>query len=332
MRSTSANQTVIFHTKNSGDGQRLTIRLTDDLEFNFIQLIAADNPAVDIGATYADGRYQIFPATPQVNDGNWHFVSIGYREEERFSFVVDNEVILDNLSTGNGLGAGAFDADSTIGFAPTETWGDTYDNYTGDIADFMLIPEMLTVTRMRELFFAGDHIARATRSLDMNTTRFASGDISNEDAVKFKNNEVSLAFEADVFDHQFTDWQLRREHEASASINIRTTSSGTAIDIANVTNANLTRLDMVLDKSENYYVRVRENAASWSDWVFMDLSGEIRSITGKHRDTTTVTETSAGATVQTSNPKWTETATSTGVQIVNNVYNQEQSRIDLNAT
>lgn len=154
MRSTNAGQTVIFHTKNVGDERRLTIRLTSGLEFNMIQLLSVDvDESTKAPDTYTDGRWQIFPATPQVNDGEWHFVSIGYVEPETFSLVVDNNVITDRLVRGNGLiDTTAFDAISKIGFSPAEVWGDAYNHYRGDIASFTLIPQFLGVDRMREIY------------------------------------------------------------------------------------------------------------------------------------------------------------------------------------
>jgi hypothetical protein len=139
----------------------------------------------------------------------------------------------------------------------------------------------------------------------------------------FKNNEVKLVSDTDYTDSMI--WQIRSEDQTS--------KEAQTISIPNVINGNLLSygtnyINLWIDRTKNYYIRTNVDNAGWSDWNYLDLTGEIRVVGGKHRDNTTVTKTSKGATVRTSNPQWTETKTSRGATIHNNTYNREQSRSD----
>lgn len=137
----------------------------------------------------------------------------------------------------------------------------------------------------------------------------------------FKNNEVKL-----VSDTAYTNsmiWQIRREDQTpkeAQTISIPNTISG------NLLSYGTNYINLWIDRTKNYYIRTNIDNAGWSDWNYLDLTGEIRVVGGKHRDNTTVTETNKGATVRTSNPRWTETKTPRGATIHNNTYSREQSR------
>lgn len=69
--------------------------------------------------------------------------------------MIDGVVIVDQ-PMGNGLlDFEPFDHPATIGFAPLETWGPSFANYSGDLASMAMLPKLLTVNEAQALWEAG---------------------------------------------------------------------------------------------------------------------------------------------------------------------------------
>jgi len=85
-----------------------------------------------------------------------------------------------------------------------------------------------------------------------------------------------------------------------------------------VTSASRTLLSLVLDRTRNRYIQIQVNEGAWSERVFIDLVP--RMVSSQHNNETSIVNSSRGARVTSSRPLWTETRTSRGVKIVNNIY------------
>lgn len=121
-------------------------------------------------------------------------------------------------------------------------------------------------------------------------------------------------------------WQIRPIYSQNVLMNFTTTNSGISPSSANINFIDRTTVAVHLDRSVNYYLRYTTDDGTMSDWVLIELSGELRLPIGRHRNNTVVSETSRGATVRTTNPKWTETKTRRGATIRNNSYFSERPR------
>lgn len=152
----------------------------------------------------------------------------------------------------------------------------------------------------------------------------AGSSTSEYERAKFKGNEVNLTINRTS--HSETIWEIRKEHESSG-FTITTNENGVSglTNVGNVIQANLSLLSITLNRTYNYYVRVNIGEG-WSDWSYIDLSGEIRTVVGKHRDNEVETKTTSGVKIITTNPKWSEAKTSRGIKITNNIYKRERSR------
>lgn len=143
----------------------------------------------------------------------------------------------------------------------------------------------------------------------------------------FKGNDVGISFSRIDSGHSYTDWEIKEEFSDKTTIFIRTGTGSKLDSVGNVSDASdKSNLFISIDRTKNYYVRVKPNTTNWSDWMYLDLSGELRLVGGKHRDNHIVVSDDKGATSVTSNPKWLEQKTSRGVKIINVNYNKEQSR------
>lgn len=149
-----------------------------------------------------------------------------------------------------------------------------------------------------------------------------SSNVPLDQRLTFKGNETLVTYESEDTDG-YTDWRFFRASDPVAAFQVRTTDSGveSTYGIGNIESATATKINVILDRSTDWYVQFRINDGPWGAKQLLDVTP--RRVTGKHRDNTTVTATSSGATVRTSNPKFTSQKTSRGIKIVNKTYPED---------
>lgn len=168
-----------------------------------------------------------------------------------------------------------------------------------------------------------DAITPTSTTLSISRVLTSTGSNTREDLNKFQPNETYLTL-SDITG-SYVDWEIRLKSESTASMKFRTTSTGLSNPaIANITAYSISRVGVNLDRTKDYYVRAKQEGNDWSAWQLLELTPEKRTILGKHRDTTTVTNSSRGATVRTNNPLWEEVRTSKGIKIVNKLYTRNR--------
>lgn len=142
---------------------------------------------------------------------------------------------------------------------------------------------------------------------------------------RFQPNETNIEIEgADEFSS--IRWEIREEFAPSATMSFTTNANGIVGSPANVSSSAVNKISVNLNRAYNYYFRFFLTGIGWLAWQLLDLSGEKRTVVGRHRDNEEVTDTDSGATVRTTNPLWSETPTARGTTIVNNTYSQARSR------
>lgn len=205
--------------------------------------------------------------------------------------------------------------DGNIEFLPSD----------GDIR-VLYVPRTRYIASLSNAYLSSD-ISRNIEPHIVFSSRSITSSAPAEEVARFQSNQTHIGFVSTISGHVVTRWQVRMEHEPCASINLTTNLSGiVGRNIAIVTLSSLTSIDIQLDRMYNYYIRVNQNDLFWSSWIYLDLTGEKRTIVGKYRRDTVMTPSSRGATVTTNNPQWSYTSVSRGAIITPITYTRQRSR------